>query len=326
MTVVGYGDHRYELDDSWPNIPEGWTLGNGWAGPRNPIPYNWFAIGITDVAADSNDRIYVCNRDKHPVVVFEADSGDFVTSWGEYEFKEAHGIHVDSEDNVWTTDRQDHIAMKHTKYGELLLEIGNRGWGMASVSPFGTHPSHAFLGGPFNMPAGVSTASTGAIFVADGYGNRQVHRFDPSGERELSWGISGTGEGEFSLVHNVDVDSQDRVYICDRENDRIQIFDYDGNFIESWNDLYYPGGVHCDRENLVYVAEQGGSRRNRDNGFSVFSESGELVCAVRRPYEEKHPQPHGICIDSKGNIYLAQLPARKKADMDHKVSKYVKIR
>ena len=148
MAVVGIGDHRYELDDSWPNIPEGWTLGNGWAGPNDPVPYNWFAIGITDVAVDSNDRIYVCNRDKHPVVVFEAESGDFVTSWGEHEFKEAHGIHVDSDDNVWTTDRQDHVTVKHDKYGKVLLELGNRGWANAAVSPFGTHPDHNFLGGP----------------------------------------------------------------------------------------------------------------------------------------------------------------------------------
>ena len=150
MAVVGYGDHRYELDDSWPNIHEGWTLGNGWAGPNILVSFNWYAIGITDVASDSNEtRIYVCNRDKHPVVVFEADSGNFVTSWGEYEFKEAHGIHVDFEDNVWTTDRQDHVTVKHTKYGEKLLEIGNRGWANAAGSPLGTHPAHNFSGGPF---------------------------------------------------------------------------------------------------------------------------------------------------------------------------------
>ena len=326
MAVVGIGDHRYELDDSWPNIPEGWTLGNGWAGPNVPVPYNWFAIGITDVAVDSNDRIYVCNRDKHPVVVFEAESGDFVTSWGEHEFKESHGIHVDSEDNVWTTDRQDHVTVKHDKYGKVLLELGNRGWANAAVSPFGTHPDHNFLGGPFCMPAGVSTASTGAIFVADGYGNRQVHRFSPEGELELSWGVSGTGEGEFSLVHNVDIDSQDRIYICDRESDRIQVFDYEGNFLHSWTDLLYPGGVHCDRENLVYIAEQGPAGRQRDNGFSIYTEAGELITQVRRPFSEKPPQPHGICTDSKGNIYLAQLPSLKKADLDHKVSKFVKIR
>ena len=140
----------------------------------------------------------------------------------------------------------------------------------------------------------------------------------------MSWGISGTGEGEFTLLHNVDIDSQDRVYICDRQIDRIQIFDYDGNFMQSWEALHDPGGVHCDRENFVYVCGQGGG--GRDNGFSIFTESGELVSRVHRPYEKRHPQPHGICIDSKGNVYLAQLPAKQKADMDHKVSKYVKIR
>ena len=93
MAVVGYGDLKYELDDSWPNIPEGWTLGEGWSGPNDDrfkhLDSNgmeWSGAGVSDVAADSKDRIYVFNRDAHPVVVFEADSGDFVTSWGEYEF------------------------------------------------------------------------------------------------------------------------------------------------------------------------------------------------------------------------------------------------
>ena len=315
MPIVGYGDYRYEFDDSWPEIPDGWTIGNGWGGPSGR--------GVSDVSADSMDRIYVFNRDKHPVVVFEGASGRFVTSWGEHEFLETHGIHVDGEDNVWTTDRQEHVVVKHTKYGEKLLELGLKGWASASVTPYGTHPEHAFLGGPFCMPAGVTVASTGAVFVADGYGNRQVHRFSPTGELELSWGKSGTGNGEFSLVHNLDVDSKDRVYVCDRENDRVQIFDYDGKFIESWTDAISPGGVHCDRNNLVYVTEQGPPRRYKPNGVSIFTESGELISRFRRNPEDYPTQPHGICIDSKGNIYLAELESYNKND--HRVSRFAKV-
>ena len=315
MTILGYGDYRYELDDSWPNIPKGWTLGNGWAGPSGR--------GVSDVSSDSEDNIYVFNRDIHPVVVFDAKSGNFVNSWGEHEFKETHGIYVDSEDNVWTTDRQEHVVVKHTKYGEKLLELGLRGWATASVSPYGSNPERKGMGGPFNMPAGVTVSSTGAIFVADGYGNRQVHRFSPTGKLELSWGNSGTGEGEFSLLHNLDVDSKDRVYICDRENDRIQIFDYDGNFIEIWSDLNSPGSVFCDRNNLVYVAEQGPPRRNIPNGVSIYTESGELISQFMRKREDNPTQPHGICLDSKGNIYLAELESSKKNDQ--RVSKFVRI-
>ena len=157
----------------------------------------------------------------------------------------------------------------------------------------------------------------------DGYGNRQVHRFFPIGEFELSWCISGTGEGEFSLVHNLDIDSKDRVYVCDRQNCRVQIFDYDGNYIDSWTDVLNPGGVYCDRNNLVYVAEQGPPRRNIPNGVSIYTESGELISQFMRKREDDPTQPHGICLDSKGNIYLAELESSKKNDQ--RVSKFVRI-
>ena len=323
MPIVGYGDFKYERDESWPIIPEGWTLGNGWSGPPElGIPIT-SGKGVSDVAVDSNDRVYVFNRDAHPVVVFEADTGKFVTSWGEYEFKETHGIFVDSDDNVWTTDRQEHVVVKHTKHGQKLLELGVRSWASASVTPYGTHPEHNFLGGPFNMPGGVTIASTGAIFVGDGYGNRQVHRFSPKGEFELSWGISGTGEGEFSLVHNLDIDSKDRVYVCDRQNCRVQIFDYDGNYIDSWTDVLNPGGVYCDRNNLVYVAEQGVPTGIQPNGLSIFTEEGELVSRFRGR-ENGFVQPHGISTDSKGNLYLAELESLD-IGKDHRISKWNKI-
>jgi len=304
MSILGYGDYRYELDDSWPKIPEGWTIGQGAdkLGSKSEKKGSTF-LGVSDVAVDSEDRVFVLNRDAHPIVVFEGNSGQFVNSWGENEFKEPHGIHIDKEDNVWTTDRQDHVVVKYTKYGEKLTEIGERGWANSSVTPYGTEN---FIGGPFCMPAGVTIASTGAIFVADGYGNRQVHRFSPAGELELSWGISGTGPGEFALVHNVDVDSKDRVYVCDRENSRVQIFDYDGNFIEEWRDVLNPGDIHCDRQNLVYVAEQGTPTGVAPNGISIFSESGELVSRFRGR-DKGFSQPHGISTDSKGNIYTAEL-------------------
>ncbi|MDE0337735.1 MAG: hypothetical protein OXI80_08690, partial [Caldilineaceae bacterium] len=173
--TVGYGDFRYELDDSWPTLPEGWSLGS-----------------VPDLAVDSRDRVFVFCRHKHPVVAFEADTGKFVTSWGENEFTEPHGIFIDADDYVWVTDRQEHVVTKHTQHGEKLLELGRRGWAMMTVTPYGTT-----LDPPFNMPAGVATAQDGSIFAADGYGNRQVHRFSPEGELEVSWGTSGLEPGQF---------------------------------------------------------------------------------------------------------------------------------
>ena len=299
MIKVGYGDFRYELDDSWPTLPEGWSLGS-----------------VPDLAIDSRDRVFVFSRHKHPIVVFEAETGKFVTSWGEGEFKEPHGIFMDADDCIWVTDRQEHVVTKHSQHGEKLLELGRRGWAMMTVTPYGTT-----LDPPFNMPAGVAIADDGCIFTADGYGNRQVHRFSPDGELELSWGTSGLEPGQFSLVHNIGIDSQGRILICDRESCKIQIFDREGKFIEVWEDVNSPGDVYCSPDKLVYVAEQGGSlgKGPAPWGVSIFTESGELVGRFRGETTGL-TMPHGIWVDSKGNIFVAELGSPEK----NRARKFVK--
>ncbi len=292
MLTVGYGDFRYEQDESWPTVPEGWSMDHP-----------------SDLAVDSRDRVFVFNRNEHPVIAFEADTGSFVTSWGEGEFTEPHGIFIDADDYVWATDRQDHVVTKHTRHGEKLLELGRRGWAMMTVTPHGTS-----LDPPFNMPAGVAIAEDGAIFVADGYGNRQVHRFSPEGELELSWGTSGTEPGQFALVHNIGIDTQGRVLVCDRANNRIQIFDREGQFITIWDDVKAPGDVYVSPDKLVYVAEQGGG-----GAVSIFSEAGELVCRFRGK-ESGLRGVHGIWIDSHSNIFISEL-----SHHGHCVQKFVRI-
>ena len=297
--TVGYGDFRYELDDSWPTLPEGWSLGS-----------------VPDLAVDSRDRVFVFCRHKHPVVAFEADTGKFVTSWGENEFTEPHGIFIDADDYVWVTDRQEHVVTKHTQHGEKLLELGRRGWAMMTVTPYGTS-----LDPPFNMPAGVATAQDGSIFAADGYGNRQVHRFSPKGELEVSWGTSGLEPGQFALVHNIGIDTQGRVLICDREANRIQLFDREGNYITMFEDVHRPGDVYCSPDQFVYVAEQGSAMGvgPLPCGISIFHESGELVCRFRGP-ETGLRMPHGIWCDSKGNIFVAEL-----GEEGNRARKFVRI-
>ena len=149
---------------------------------------------------------------------------------------------------------------------------------MMTVTPYGTT-----LDPPFNMPAGVAIASDGSIFTADGYGNRQVHRFSAEGELEISWGTSGIEPGQFALVHQIGIDSQDRILICDRESSRIQFFDREGEFITMWEDVNGPGDVYCSPDQLIYVAEQGGSlgKGPAPIGVSIFHESGELVGRFR---------------------------------------------
>jgi DNA-binding beta-propeller fold protein YncE len=277
MPKVGEGDFRYELDASWPKIPEGWSLGL-----------------CSDVAVDSRDRVFVFNRARHPIVIF-SQRGDFISSWGECEFKDPHGIFIAPDDSVWLTDTQFHVVTRHSPSGEMLQQLGDRGRCSPTVSNRGQN------GKPFNMPSGVAISKSGDIFVSDGYGNRRVHRFSAKGELKLSWGAPGTGPGEFALLHNVGIDSQGRVFICDRENSRIQIFNQQGKFLAQWTDVLSPGDVYMSRDKLIYVAEQGSP-----TGVSIFTEKGDLVCRWRGARAGMEA-PHGIWADSKGNVYVAEI-------------------
>jgi len=106
------------------------------------------------------------------------------------------------------------------------------------------------------MPSGLAISPGGELFVSDGYCSRRVHKFSPEGELLLSWGSPGEGPGEFAFVHNLAVDPTVRVFVCDRENDRIQIFDADGGYLKWWTDLPLPGDLYI-RDGVAYVVEQG---------------------------------------------------------------------
>ena len=150
----------------------------------------------------------------HPLTIWDTD-GNLVSSWGEGTFSDnPHGTSIAPNDNVWLVDRDYHIATEYTPAGKPIRTLGNKYMAAA-----------AFMGRPFNLPSGLAIAPNGELFVSDGYGGHRVHKFTPEGELLLSWGRQGTGPGEFALLHNIWVDRNSRVFICDRENNRIQIFD-----------------------------------------------------------------------------------------------------
>ena len=141
----------------------------------------------------------------------------------------------------------------------------------------------------------------GKIFVSDGYGNRRVHRFSKEGEHEISWGEHGTSEGKFSIVHKLGVSKDNRVFVCDRENDRIQIFSPDGELIDIWtNGLAGPGDIYF-QDDIVYVVEQ-----SQGSGISIWNLSGDLITRWRG-VPEVCEAVHGCAVDSKGNITKSRL-------------------
>ncbi|MDA1193532.1 MAG: peptidyl-alpha-hydroxyglycine alpha-amidating lyase family protein, partial [Candidatus Poribacteria bacterium] len=238
--MFGSAPYAYDLAEGWGSLPPGASL-----------------TQIPAVACDSQDRVYVFSRSDHPLMVFDRD-GAFLHEWDPSHFEDSHGIFIDRHDNVWLTDRGTHLVYKFDPTGNLLMTIG-------------TPNKSTEDGGMFNRQTDVGIASTGEIFVSDGYVNPYVHKFAPDGTHLKTWGEPGDGPGQFNVVHGVRVARQDRVWICDRENHRIQIFDADGTFIEQWGDMNRPNTVFFDpNDDIVYVAEL--LHRVR-----IFTLKGELI-------------------------------------------------
>ncbi len=280
MTILGTAPYRYHFQRDWARLPRWWTLGDAGASgpPRTAV----------SGAVAANGDVYVLCRGAHPVLVFDAE-GRFVTSWGEGVFSHfVHGLTIDASGKIWIADTGLHTVTRHEPDGTVLLTLG---------TAHAAEPT--FYGKPFNMPTGTAFTANGDVFVSDGYGNRRVHRFSPAGALEHSWGEPGSGPGQFALVHFIGVDARDRIHVCDRENDRIQIFTPDGAFVAEWTGFHRPSDIAFGRE-AIYVAGA--------DGVSVWTHDRRLL--ARFGPDDPHQgafNVHGIWIDADENIYLAQF-------------------
>jgi DNA-binding beta-propeller fold protein YncE len=215
---------------------------------------------VTGVGVDSHNRVFVFHRAEHAtlgakfdspvkspaIMVFDGDTGRQVAAWGENLFWFPHGLRVDAHDNIWITDVQLDQVMKFSNDGKLLLTVGEKG----VKGNDGLH----FFG-----PADVAVDADGSFYVADGYGNSRVAKFSPEGKFLFDWGRKGDGPGEFDLVHNVLIGSDGRIYVADRSNSRIQIFQRDGTFIAQWKspELGRPWALAEGPDRLLYVVDGG---------------------------------------------------------------------
>jgi uncharacterized protein (DUF924 family) len=277
---IGSGEYRYRFLRNWAKPPRWWNFGEtGQSGPPQTCVKG---------AVAANGDVYVLSRAAHPVMVFDAE-GRFVTSWGEGEFSSfVHGLTIDPAGHVWITDTGLHTVTQHTPDGSKLRTLGSPG----AASP-------TLYGKPFNMPTGVAFASTGELFVSDGYGNRRVHCFSPEGELKHSWGGPGDEPGQFALVHFITADVDDRLYVCDRENHRIQLFTTTGELLAVWTGFVMPSDLAFGRE-AIYVAGA--------DGVSIWTRDRRKLIHLGR--DEPFPgafNVHGIWLDAQENIYLAQF-------------------
>jgi len=272
------------------------------------------------VDIDSRGNVYVIQRKSPPVLCFDA-SGKLLRFWGtsligrDPDMVGAHGIRVDKDDFVWITDRARHLVRKFDPSGELLLTLGTEG------SP-GTGPNQ------FNRPADIAFGPSGEVYVADGYGNSRVVKFDRQGKFLKTWGDKGSAAGQFDLPHTIGVGLDGRIYVGDRYNSRIQIFDSEGKLQEIWLG-FVPCGIAFDRAGNLFVADGVSKVLQIDGqGKTVKSWGAEAEALGLTPGQRTVPPitnpggwrfvPHLLAADAQGNLYLADVSNQ----MLHKLDRY----
>jgi len=284
----GTGDYRYKLVEGWAKLPEGWSF-----------------LDVSSIAIDPQNNVYILNRGEHPIIVLDRE-GNLLNSWGEGFFNRAHGICIGPDGSIYCTDDRNHIVAKFTPEGKLIMTLGTKGQasdsGYIRTWDFWESLARIKRGAPpFNRPTGVAVTPSGDIYVTDGYGNARVHKFSPDGKLVLSWGEPGGEHGQFRLPHNIRVDKQGRVWIVDRENCRIQIFDAEGKFLGQWTDVVRPTDIYIDDNGIVYVSEL-------CLRVSIFTIDGKLLTRWGNMGKDKESAlfhaPHAIAVDSSGDMYV----------------------
>jgi sugar lactone lactonase YvrE len=306
-SVAQVPTNTYQLADSvWGELPDGRSYGA--VSAIYPTP-----DGRGVWVAERCGANLCVESDVDPVLLFDLE-GRLVRSFGAGLFAWPHGMHVDHEGNVWITDAVGyapvpdgwgHVIYKFSPEGELLLTLGRKG-----VAAEGDDA--------FNKPSDVLVASDGSIFVADGHdagGNNRVVKLDPEGRFLMAWGSTGDGDGQFRDPHALAMDSQGRLFVGDRGNSRIQIFDQNGTHLATWHQFGRPSGLFIDGDDVLYAADSE-SNTQRNPGFrrGIYvgsARTGELTAFIPDP----EPDPdgtgtsaaEGVAVDAEGNVYGAEV-------------------
>ena len=271
--------YLYEYVPDWGMLPDGWRWGK-----------------VRAVVGDTQGRLYIQHVPPHEIVVFDLE-GRFLGAWEEIFDGGAHGLFINQEPDgeyIYVTDMERHVVVKCTLEGQPVWTLGEPGTPGAWEQPF-------------NRPCDLAFAPEGDFYVADGYGNRHVHHFDPDGKLIRSWGGKGTGPGEIASVHDVLIDTrggQRRVWIADHPNHRLQIFTGEGEFIEELTGFMEPSGMFVDSEGIMYVSEELGAR------VTILNAKNEVIAQVggiRGTEPGCLMDPHSIWLDDRGDIYVPEV-------------------
>ena len=290
--------------------PNPYSRDVNWA--RLPAGLKWGAVIGAEPGPDGN--IYVVHRcfenscagRAEPPILKFAPSGSLLKSWGIGVFVFPHGLHVDAQGNVWVSDAQSkdgkgHQVFKFDPNGALLMTIGTAG-----VQSTGDD-------GKLFQPTDVATAPNGDIFITEGHvigsGINRVSKWSKDGTFLMSWGRTGSGPGEFNVPHTIALDSRGRVFVGDRANNRIQIFDQHGAFLDEWMQFGRPSGIAITTDDTIYVADSeswGPDEPGWKKGIRIGSAKDGSVQYFVEDIEsttEEHSGAEGIGVDRDGNVY-----------------------
>ena len=289
---------EYSFVPAWPHLREGLALGQ-----------------VAGVDMDSKGNVYVFHRAERfwggeeiqlefiaspTVLILHGETGEVIEQWGAGTFVMPHGLTIDDKDNIWLTDVGLHQVFKFDPAGNLLMTAGERG------VP-GEDEAH------FNMPTDVAIAQDGSFYVSDGYVNSRITKFSEDGVYLTSWGTKGASAGQFDVPHSIALDSQGHIYVADRGNARIQIFDENGQFIKEWKNrsLGRPWAVRIDATGNIFVIDGGDQNEFWPDRARVLKLDAEgNVLASFGSYGKEPGQfiwPHTIAIGPDGALYVGEV-------------------
>lgn len=291
---------KYELVKNWLDLPKDLILGNP-----------------TGIGIDTNQNIVIfhrANRDwslfrsmpdkaiqSKTILIIDKDNGKVVESWGDNLFIMPHGLTVDKEDNIWVTDVGLQQVFKFNHNGKLLIKLGE-----AKVA--GNDSLH------FDKPTDIAIANDGSFYVSDGYGNSRVVKFSATGKYLFEWGKKGNKEGELNIPHSISLDSLGNVYVADRENNRIQVFDPNGKFIKQFSDESFGAicSVAFDKEkSKLFVVDDFTflKLKHRGSDVFIFDTAGQVQTRFGRSgsYNGSVSWYHDLTIDKDENIYVGDI-------------------
>jgi hypothetical protein len=291
----------YEAGVDWGQLP----AGRKWGSTASVTTAADGTIWVTDRCGNSGAGGATCagaSAAVDPIFQFEP-SGKLVKSFGAGIFVSPHKLTLDDGGNLWMADNGGHQVFKMTRDGRVLLTLGKKG-----IAGSGNDE--------FDAPTEVAIAPNGDIFVADGHtgggtavGNARIVKFDKTGKFIKAWGKKGMGLGEFDVPHTLAFDSRGRLFVGDRHNNRIQIFDQNGTFLDEWTQFGRPSGIAITSDDTIYVADSeswGPDEPGWKKGIRIGSAKDGSVKYFIEDIEsttQDHSGAEGVGVDRDGNVY-----------------------